>query len=209
MKKIFLITAGFIFLSLLSSCLYTLHPIFTEKDLVFDNRLLGSWQKDKDGSLAIYEKISSGELGDFSEKLKQNADKIYMVTLKEADGNIKEKYLGFLVKLDGNYYMDFYPSESGPTKNMDDFFKLHFVKLHSVYKIQFGNDHSFELKQFDDSFMKNLVDNKQIRIKHEVMDDGSYLITASTEELQQYIIKYNDVSDAYDKDGISTYTKIK
>ncbi len=55
--------------------------------------------------------------------------------------------------------------------------------------------------------MRELIDKKQIRIRHEVRFDGLYVITASTEELQQYVAKYGDVDKAYQ--GNDTYTRIK
>ena len=207
MKKILLAATIILSVILLSGCLYTLHPIFTVKDLVFDQRLLGRWQtkQDKDSSFYLFEKASVHDLKEFSPALQQNATKIYRVTRIT---NESENYFGFLVKLGNGYFIDLYPDESGTLKNIDKFFKLHIVKQHSIYKIEFLSNHSFELKQFDDGYMRQLVDNKQIRIKHELMDDGSYLITAPTEELQQYIIKYGDVPDAYYKDGIAIYKKI-
>jgi hypothetical protein len=41
------------------------------------------------------------------------------------------------------------------------------------------------------------------------MEDGGILITAPTEELQQYLIKYSDVPEAYNNDNNDNYTKIK
>ena len=42
MKKVYAIAAVALLLGL-SSCLSTVQPIFTERDLVFDARLLGKW----------------------------------------------------------------------------------------------------------------------------------------------------------------------
>jgi len=46
MKKVSIIL-GFTFLIIfLSGCLTTLHPIFTEKDLAYDPKLIGTWKTD-------------------------------------------------------------------------------------------------------------------------------------------------------------------
>ena len=54
----------------------------------------------------------------------------------------------------------------------------------------------------------NLIKNKKIGIRHEVTEDGNYVITAPTEDLQKYIIKYSEVPEAYNKDNSATYSKM-
>jgi hypothetical protein len=50
MKKASIIL-GFTFLLIfLSSCLTTLHPIFTEKDLAYDPKLIGVWNAEREGN---------------------------------------------------------------------------------------------------------------------------------------------------------------
>lgn len=80
--------------------------------------------------------------------------------------------------------------------------------MHSAYSIRFLKNDEFELKQFDEKFMRELVENKKIRIRHEIRDDGTFVVTASTEELQQYIMKYSDVPEAYYSDNTSIYTRL-
>jgi hypothetical protein len=63
-----------------------------------------------------------------------------------------------------------------------------------------------EIGQLKEEYLKNLIHKKQIRIPHEVRYDGSFLITASTEELQQYVMKYGNVPEAYE--NLTTYSKI-
>ena len=43
---------------------------------------------------------------------------------------------------------------------------------------------------------------KKIRIKHETYADDNIVITASTSELQQYLIKYSDEPEAYESEKI-------
>jgi hypothetical protein len=81
--------------------------------------------------------------------------------------------------------------------------------MHSIYRIEFKNNNSFNVQRLDGGYLEKLIKNKQIRIRHEVMEDGGILITAPTEELQQYLIKYSDVPEAYNNDNNDNYTKIK
>ena len=117
-------------------------------------------------------------------------------------------YYAFLVKLGKYYYLDYYPAGLKENQSADDFFTAHYIPMHSIYRIKFNGDLSFDLQQLDGGYLENLIKNKKIRLRHEVTEDGSYVITAPTEELQQYLVKYSDVPEAYGKDNNETYNKI-
>jgi hypothetical protein len=72
--------------------------------------------------------------------------------------------------------------------------------LHSLYRIQLKNDHSFAMGQLKEDYLENLINKKQIRIPYEIGYNGFYIITASTEQLQQYVLKYGQVPEAYEDD---------
>ncbi len=80
---------------------------------------------------------------------------------------------------------------------MDEFFAAHFVKMHTSYRVDISKDGGFELSQLDASYVTKLIEEKKIRISHEKDANGNIVITASTDELQQYIIKYGDEPGAY------------
>ncbi|MCW3116184.1 MAG: hypothetical protein JWM28_266 [Chitinophagaceae bacterium] len=208
MKKIIAATLLLPLLLLLNGCLTTLHPIFTVKDLVGDGRLAGSWKKTNDGSITTYRKAAKEHLKQFSETLQQNADRVYEVTVKSGNDNPESVYFAFLVKLGKYYYLDYYPAGGKKRETADAFFKAHFIPMHGIYRIDFSSAGSFEIKQLDAGYLEKLIKNKQIRIQHAKLDDGGYFITAPTEQLQQYLIKYSDVPEAYGNNNPSFYTKI-
>src|SRR5258708_15382813 len=126
MKKILITTSFFCLLILLNGCLATLHPVFTEKDLVADGRLAGNWKKAKDGSVTTYRKAVKDDLKKFSQTLQQNSDKVYMVTVRSGIDNPESYYYAFMVKLGKNYYLDYYPADTKETETTDAFFKAHY-----------------------------------------------------------------------------------
>jgi hypothetical protein len=200
MKKLFIISAAIVLVATLSGCLATLHPLFTEKDLVFDPRLLGKW---REGNNKEHTTIERGTVASFSqlpEKLRGLADRAYVLTQK--DDNEEKKYYGFLTRLGKELYLDFYPFENKAQLGYDQFYKQHLVKMHRFYSIRFYNEDSFAIREFDGDFLKELIDKNQIRLKHEKRFNGDYVITASTQELQQYVQKYSDVDDAYSSAGV-------
>jgi hypothetical protein len=72
--------------------------------------------------------------------------------------------------------------------------------MHTSYRVEILNDGSFELSQLDESYVTKLIDEKKIRISHETDADDNTVITASTQELQQYLLKYGDEPSAYRSD---------
>ena len=181
-------------IGLFSSCgLLTLHPIFTVNELSFDARLLGKWKAGKGGTIIQYSRAEKKDLGELSDDIKKHADKVYMLTM-EKEGEKETRFYAFLVKLGPNYYFDYYPVEVDRTGKMDDFFKFHYTRLHAISRVNIVSNTFIKISEFDDSYMNKLIDTKNIRIKRE--KEGN-LITASTEELKQYILKYGDVTEAY------------
>jgi hypothetical protein len=208
MKKFALLTALFLGILILEGCLTTLHPIFTEKDLVFDSRLAGSWKNVKDGSTATYRQATANDLQSLSTALQRNANKIYILEEKDAQSKTTSAYYAFLVKLGNYYYLDYYPAGLKENQSADEFFTAHYIPMHSIYRVNFNGDLSFDLQQLDGGYLENLIRNKKIRLRHEVTNDGNYVITAPTTELQQYLVKYSDVPEAYSNDNKESYNRI-
>lgn len=205
MKKYINIVAVSLAVFLFSSCgLLTLHPIFTVNDLRFDTRLVGKWKASKDGTIIQYTRADKDDLAELSDDIKKHADQVYMLTMQK-DGETETKYYAFLVKLGPNYYFDYYPVDVDRTGRIDDFFKAHYTRLHAISRVNIVSNTSIKISEFDDSYMNKLIDAKNIRIKRE--KEGK-LITASTAELKQYILKYGDVAEAYG-DQTENYTRIQ
>jgi hypothetical protein len=206
MKKTIIAALLVVIISTLSGCLATLHPLFTEKDLVFDPRLLGSWKTPDNNDVLVFEKGTSRNFSALPAPMQALADKAYLLTIKEK-GNVPEtKLYAFLSRIGNSLYLDYYPAENSYQQQYEDFYKQHFIKMHTFERIRFHNDQSFETSQFDHNYLKALIAKKQIRIQHEIRTDGSYVITAPTEELQQYVLKYGDVKEAYE--NTSTFNKL-
>jgi len=209
MKRIKVSVILFAVVLCLAGCLTTLHPIFTAKDLITDPRLIGNWEKAKDKTKVIYRQPNANELSNLSPALQSEAGKIYMLDEEDERGGIRSTNYAFMVKLGKYYYMDYYPASEKERRSADNFFAAHYIPMHSIYRIEFKNNNSFDVQRLDGGYLEKLIKNKQIRIRHEVMEDGGIFITAPTEELQQYLIKYSDVPEAYSNDNNDNYTKMK
>ena len=110
MKKIILTGGLCLILVFLNSCLTTLHPIFTEKDLVFDPRLAGSWRKTKDGSMLLIVLPLQVSCDPFAHTAAKRQQNLYVLRRNDEQGRMKSTQFAFMVKLGKYYYMDYYPA---------------------------------------------------------------------------------------------------
>ncbi len=199
MKKIALTTAFALLLIFLSSCLTTLHPIFTEKDLAYDPKLIGVWNTENEGKkgkvmISNLATENSVELPGNISSIKQQG---YFIIYKDENGKTSDQYIAFLARIGKHLYFDYYPADKKEDRKLDEFFGVHFVRMHTSYRVEILKDGSFELSQLDGAFVESLINEKKIRISHEADADDNTVITASTKELQQYLLKYGDEPSAY------------
>ena len=198
MKKVSIILVAFL-LIFLSSCLNTLHPIFTEKDLAYDPKLIGTWNTEKQGTKGrvVISNLATENSVELPGNISTIKQKGYFINWQDENGDTKQ-YIAFLARIGKHLYFDYYPAEKKEDRKLDEFFGIHFVRMHTSYRVEILKDGSFELSQLDGSYVKSLIDQKKIAISYETDAEDDITITASTKELQQYLLKYGDESSAYE-----------
>jgi len=199
MKKIALTTAFALLLIFLSSCLTTLHPIFTEKDLAYDPTLIGTWNTENEGKegKVIINNLATENSVDLPGNISAIKQQGYFIIYQDKNGKVTDQYIAFLSRIGKHLYFDYFPADKKEDRKLDEFFGVHFVRMHTSFRVEILKDGSFELSQLDGSYVKSLIDEKKIRISHETDADDNTVITASTKELQQYLLKYGDEPSAY------------
>jgi hypothetical protein len=162
----------------------------------------GSWKTSqgdgKEGSVEI-NSLANEKTVELPGKISSIKNKGYLITYRE-DNEVTASYIAFLARIGKHLYFDYYPVPLETEKNADEFYMQHFVKMHTSYRVNILKNGGFELNQLDGSYLNKLIEEKKIRIRHELNSDGDAVITASTEELQQYILKYGDDPEAIQKE---------
>ena len=212
MKKIPFI---FVLLSLciiFNSCLDTLYPFFTKNDVVYKSTLNGEWKytsKKEKGSV-YFEPIPKKRLEELAPGIREISDKGYLATWKDSTGKVINNQFVFLTMIGNDLYMDHYPAEMENVKPIDQVFKDHYVKKHMCYKLSMRNGEVFEMKRLERSFLDDLIEKKQIRIHYVELSspENKRIITASTGELRQYILKYGSNPKAYNDSYSFTCTRV-
>jgi hypothetical protein len=181
----------------LDGCLLkSLHPFYKEKDIVFMPELTGSWldQEENQWSIEQYRKPTSFFL-------KQDSlTNSYKVVHVSSDGE-KSIFNAHLFKLDGQFYFDFFPIIEGEIK--ETILSYHLTSTHSLAKVEKVGKNIISIKWFNENWLYKLFEENKIRLAKEVIKTADpaypkqYVLTASTDELQKFIIKYGKDPQAF------------
>lgn len=227
MKIKILLLIGFAGSLLLSGCdvILSFYPLYTEKELVRDDRIIGKWKSqfeedDNDYDTLVwnitFEDIRKGAPNKFTYVLtvKHNIYPLsppqerenYIIAepeIKELlDDLLKAKFELHIVKLRDNLYLDFFPDD---VECLNIVLFCHLMKLHSFAKVEIGD--KITIKWFDRDWLYYLISDNKTRIKHEY-SDYNLLLTAKPKVLQRFFIKYGNDSDAIQEDNIQTLTRV-
>ena len=174
---------------LLSGCgIFSLQPLYHNKDLLVQTDLIGTWQNKGDKEVVIID-----TLGD-------NKYEFIMV-----DG---QDTIGFemgLLKLNNQYFIDLFPSDDcsffgGDDCEMWEIMFKNYVPVHTFMKFDFIDD-QITLTEFDNERLIELFGQNRIRLAHEMAgeDDDYVVITASTDDLQKFITRYANDQEAFEE----------
>lgn len=164
------------FLILLAGCVRSLHQLYTEKDLVFEEKLLGTWTKD-------------GENNDTWMFQKAGENSYFLI---ETEKGAPARFEAHLVKLGRYLFLDISPSEMD-TKN--DFYKFHHIPVHTFSRIWLERN-TFHLGMLDNDWLRDMIEQKKIDIRHE-REEKAILLTAQTEDLQKLVVQYAEDPKAF------------
>lgn len=160
----------------LTGCLETLHPLHSEDVAIFRQELVGSFCIVYQHNAAIYITFESID------------DKFYRLTVSGAQEE-DQVYSAHLVELGGHMYLDIQLQFDD-----DDFAALAgAVPVHQIMRIRFNGEH-LVTEYHDLSWLRLLLIQHPDQLDHTFIGGpmGRMIITADTEELQQFIIARAD-----------------
>lgn len=191
---------------ILPGCVFSLYPLYTEKDLVYDPKLEGVYADPKSQEGWKFENLLQHE-----KEGKSQTDVVKAGILKDETINKKTYLLTYtengearrmqahLTRLGDYLFLDIFPEE---LQLKNSFFESQFVPVHTYAKVKITGNR-VELYFLDKDFLDKLLEQNTIRIKHETLS-GYKVITASTEELQKFITKYAGRQDLFEEPVVLT-----
>ncbi|HEX6849722.1 MAG TPA: hypothetical protein VF144_22195 [Chitinophagaceae bacterium] len=223
MKKI--IFPVFILMVIMPSCVTSLRPLTTYNTAIIDDRIIGTWNSDeqeytvqKFSESAIYKQLikelpDTRKAKDQIRTKKEMQDSIlysksYLIKYKK---NKLEYFLfGNLIKLNGQLFMNFTSVDIQPLDSNDDISDAYIdcINTHSIARVQFANSKNIRLDFIDGDFLYRQVKAGRIKIKNETDEMyDTFVITASTNDLQQFILKYGNDDRFFNKENSVTLNR--
>jgi hypothetical protein len=186
-KKLLPFTLAFI----ITGCLpvWSLHPLYDDKHIVFDEKLLGTFTENKEDTILTWE---------FTRAVEPNTYRlIYSSLSKEEPNAMKGLFEAHLVKLNGHFFMDIYPKEA-PWGNDNEYLNrlqwpfnsFFIIPVHTFIKVEILES-ELKIRLSDDDNFKKLLKADPNAVKYELAND-SYILTASTQQLQSFVLKFAD-----------------
>ncbi len=186
LSKLLLIAIAAIF----SGCVVqSLHPLYTKDDLVYEPKLIGRWvDPENDDESWSFAK---------SEGHEHRYDVVY------TDNGKPGHFHGHVVKLDGVLYLDLLPI---PDDDGNALRTLGLFPIHIVFKLR-TIEPRLEMDLMDFDWLTEQLEIDPAMLRHERVDlegdsdpdDRQILITASTKDLQSFVIKQAANPDAWDQ----------
>ncbi|HEY5773111.1 MAG TPA: hypothetical protein VIS75_10800 [Chitinophagaceae bacterium] len=209
-KSIFLI---FFPIMILQSCITSLQPLVTKNTAVTDSRLTGTWNSEgqdytiqKVFESGFYNERKNASMGAPFKRDSILFSKSYAIHYMK--NKIKYDLYGSMIKLNGEFYMNF----TNADMNQDDTTGLEMevcptclLQTYTIARIRFSNSNTIKLDFIDGDFLYKQINAGRMKLKHETDElYDTFLITASTYELQQFIQKYGNDDRFFDKENSVT-----
>jgi hypothetical protein len=182
-KKPLISAVVVLLLSLLAACgpAFSIHPLYTDKDVVFDPALLGTWVDPTDDTVSplIFERGNGNS---------------YKVIMQVADdASVDEIFDVHLVKLGNRVFLDAVQTKNqiaGREVEIGLAVPAHILGLVSVE----GN--VLHMSLLDQDWLETQLRTGTVSLPHEDAD-GTLVLTASTPELQKFVLDHADDAEAF------------
>jgi hypothetical protein len=185
--------------ALLAGCgpIFSLQPLFTKENIVFDEKLLGTWVQDPNKPANAWEfaRLDEAGAGTLADEYKDDLKRFYRLNVTSEENNTvhKASVVACLVKLGDRLFLDAFPDKF-PSGEQDVeklpllYNAFFFVPVHTFIKVDLTGS-QLKLWLTDDDEITKLFEAEPTAVRHETVDRRP-ILTASTEELQAFVLKH-------------------
>jgi hypothetical protein len=161
-------------LVLLSACIPSLHPFYTDEDLTFDSRLLGSWGSKGDATIERW-------------VFKVLGPKTYHLEITENEGKTGD-FEAHLLKLGAHLFLDLIPRTMKPDPSQADLVNWSLIPGHLLARV-YQIEPTFKMALVDFKWLEGFLKANPGALAHRVSRD-ELVLTAGTRELQQFVLAH-------------------
>jgi len=157
---------------LLAACVPSVHPFYTEKDVVYDARLLGGWQsKGKEEDQQTW-------------KFERSGEKAYKLLVTEK-GNKHGEFDAHLFKLKDQLFLDLMPAKCEFAEGQADLVAASIFPGHLLMRVA-RVEPALQLALMDYDWLAKYLKDNPGSLAHQE-EQERLLLTASTRELQGFV----------------------
>ncbi len=179
MQRLKLLVFPFGVLFLLSGCIVqSLHPLYTDENVIFDARLIGQWAEE-----------DSKEIWEFS----QQGEQRYKCVVYEDEGE-QSILAAHLLEIKGKMFLDFFPTELDEQGGI--FYQLHVLPVHSFAYVK-QIEPTLQIRFPSSDWLQELLEKNPDAIRHEELGRDNIILSASTEALQTFWLAHLDTEGAF------------
>jgi hypothetical protein len=113
-------------------------------------------------------------------------------------------------KVNNELMLNFIPLEY-ETEDINNLAAQHILNTNSVCLVEFTNDKSIKLKWLTEDVVSKLIENQNLKIKHEKtgVNNEDLILTANSKELYRFLEKFlaSNIEDKWEKDQTYTLSK--
>lgn len=174
----------------LCSCIPSVNPFYTDKDVVFDGRLVGTWQeKDAQGEPQVW-------------KFEQEGTNACQLFVTEPQGK-QGKFEARLFKIKGLSFLDITPADCNYATNQADLVGFSMFPGHLLLRV-YQLEPTLKLAMTDFDWLQKFLEKNPGALPHRAETGRGILLTASTRELQKFIVKHLGENELFSKTGEMT-----
>ena len=183
-----LIALGILTLSTGCQQIVSLHPLYTEEDLVSEPALEGFWVLEGNGEFAM---------------IKATGSDSYQITYTMTEifkGGGESQYEAHLVRLGDHLFLDIFPDERAMEELSDKQVGYPIIWGHTFLRIEIEED-VLRVTFLESEWMEKKIRSEELKLVHELKGGDLIVIAAPTRELQAFFAKYGDDSKAFHDPG--------
>jgi hypothetical protein len=187
---------------LLAGCVpvLSLHPLYTNSDIIFDEKLLGTWINDSNDTTWQFERLADVPVDELELKRPESLEKAYYLTFTNIDPDSGQVHKGtfftHLTSIQNKLYLDVFPSRlsmpEDPNECLYIYNSFFLVPAHSFIKVD-SVEPKLTLHLTDVDKLKQLLKEDPNAVSCELIDETPVL-TAQTKQLQSFVAGYTDTN---------------
>lgn len=155
----------------------SLVPFYTEKDLVYEPALIGFWVSGEDGGGGV--------------SFEQSGANGYVMIMKDSTGEVRFDVR--LFRIGGHLFMDLCPQGLA---ELNPLVEMYAIPGHSLVRVD-RIEPTLVTADLEDDWMKEKMQKEPKALAHVVTDDR-LVLTATTEEIQAFIVKHMNDEGVFD-----------